>query len=229
MALDRITVSVIHHRLESIVQELGEAMFLLNDPYHGGNHLPDLTVLLPVFVGERLAFWSINRAHQSDIGGATHGAYNPGATEIWQEGIRIPPLKLYDAGTLRDDVMDMIATNVRHPRDFLGDLRAMMGSARVGERRLLKLIDDYGAETATEAAGEVLDSAERQSRACIREWKDGVYTGLSILDDDGHGIENIRLHAKVTKKGDSLIVDLTGCDPQVIGFVNSSYPNTVSA
>jgi len=146
MALDRITVSVIQHRLESIVQEMGEAMlrtaysqilnssrdfstavfdgegrlaaqaehvpihvgalpwavkavaeyfagrirpgdmYLLNDPYHGGNHLPDLTVLLPVFVGERLAFWSINRAHQSDIGGATHGAYNPGATEIWQEG-----------------------------------------------------------------------------------------------------------------------------------------------
>jgi N-methylhydantoinase B len=289
MALDRITVSVIQHRLESIVQEMGEAMlrtaysqilnssrdfstavfdgvgrlaaqaehvpihvgalplavksvaeyfagrlrpgdmYLLNDPYHGGNHLPDLTVLVPVFVGDRLAFWSINRAHQSDIGGATHGAYNPGATEIWQEGIRIPPLKLYDAGTLRDDVMDMIATNVRHPRDFLGDLRAMLGSARVGERRLLKLVDDYGIDTATEAVGEVLDSAERQSRACIREWKDGVYRGLSVLDDDGHGIENIKLRATVTKKGDSLTVDLTGCDPQVIGFVNSSYPNTVSA
>src|SRR6266852_5927431 len=289
MASDPITVSVIQHRLESIVQEMGEAMlrtaysqilnssrdfstavfdgrgrlaaqaehvpihvgalpwavssvadffkgriapgdlFLLNDPYHGNNHLPDLTVLLPVFVGDRPVFWSINRAHQHDIGGATHGAYNPGATEIWQEGIRITPLKLYDAGVLRDDVMDMIAANVRPPRDFLGDLRAMMGSARVGERRLLKLIDDYGAETATEAVGEVLDSAERQSRACIREWKDGVYSGLSVLDDDGHGIENIRLHAKVTKKGDSLIVDLTGCDPQVIGFVNSSYPNTVSA
>src|SRR5215469_16379019 len=222
MTLDRITVSVIQHRLESIVQEMGEAMlrtaysqilnssrdfstavfdgdgrlaaqaehvpihvgalpmavksvadyfagrirpgdmFLLNDPYHGGNHLPDLTALLPVFVGERLAFWSINRAHQSDIGGATHGAYNPGATEIWQEGIRIPPLKLYDAG-------------------------------------------------------------------CIRGWKDGVYRGVSVLDDDGHGIEDIALRATVSKKGDSLIVDLTECDPQVIGFVNSSYPNTVSA
>jgi len=289
MGLDRITVSVIQHRLESIVQEMGEAMlrtaysqilnssrdfstavfdgqgrlaaqaehvpihvgalpmavkavtdyfkgrirpgdmFLLNDPYSGGNHLPDLTALLPVFVGERLVFWSINRAHQSDIGGATHGAYNPGATEIWQEGIRIPPLKLYDAGVLRDDVMDMVATNVRHPRDFLGDLRAMLGSARVGERRLLKLVDDYGIETATEAVGEVLDSAERQSRACIRTWKDGVYRGLSVLDDDGHGIEDIALRATVTKKGDGLIVDLTECDPQVIGFVNSSYPNTVSA
>ena len=100
--------------------------------------------------------------------------------------------------------MDMVATNVRHPRDFLGDLRAMLGSARVGERRLLKLVDEYGIETATAAVGEVLDSAERQSRACIREWKDGVYRGLSILDDDGHGIEDIKLRATVTKKGDSL-------------------------
>ena len=99
----------------------------------------------------------------------------------------------------------------------------------MGERRLLKLVEEYGIDTSTLAVGEVLDSAERQSRACIRQWKDGVYRGLSILDDDGHGIEDIKLRATVTKKGDSLIVDLTGCDPQVIGFVNSSYPNTVSA
>src|SRR5262249_57567675 len=96
-------------------------------------------------------------------------------------------------------------------------------------RRLLKLVDDYGADTALAAVGEVLDSAERQSRACIRGWTDGVYRGVSVLDDDGHGIEDIALRATVTKKGDSLIVDLTECDPQVIGFVNSSYPNTLSA
>src|SRR5207244_3828862 len=135
-----------------------------NDPYHGGNHLPDLTVLLPVFVDGSLAFWSINRAHQHDIGGATHGTYNPAATEIWQEGIRIPPLKLYDAGQLRDDVMQMVATNVRHPGDFLGDLRAMIGSARVGERRVLKLIADYSVETTNAAVSELLDSTERQTR-----------------------------------------------------------------
>src|SRR5215475_8073438 len=134
-------------------------MFLLNDPYHGGNHLPDLTVLLPVFVGERLIFWSINRAHQSDIGGATHGAYNPAATEIWQEGMRITPLKLYDRGELRNDVLHMLATNVRHSRDFLGDLRAMIGSARLGERRLLRLADEYGDDTLTAAVGELLESA----------------------------------------------------------------------
>src|SRR5439155_6543742 len=92
-------------------------VFLLNDPYHGGNHLPDLTAFVPVFIEGELLFWSINRSHQSDIGGAAHGAYNPGATEIWQEGLRITPLKLYAAGELRDDVLKMIATNVRHPHD----------------------------------------------------------------------------------------------------------------
>jgi N-methylhydantoinase B len=204
-------------------------MFLLNDPYHGGNHLPDLTVLLPVFVGERLVFWSINRAHQSDIGGATHGAYNPGATEIWQEGIRITPLKLHDRGELRDDVLQMLAANVRHSRDFLGDLRAMIGSARLGERRLLRLVDEYGVETLTAAVGEILDSAERQARACVQTWSDGVYQGEAILDDDGHGITDIHIRATVTKQGDSLTIDLTDSHPQVIGFVNSSYPNTMSA
>ena len=136
-------------------------VYLLNDPYHGNNHLPDLTAFVPVFAGGRLAFWSINRSHQSDIGGATHGAYNPGATEIWQEGLRITPLKLYDAGVVRDDVLEMIATNVRHPRDFQGDLAAMIGSARVGERRLLALLEEYGA--ATVARGDRRDPRRRRA------------------------------------------------------------------
>jgi N-methylhydantoinase B len=204
-------------------------LFLLNDPYHGNNHLPDLTVLLPVFAEGRVVFWSINRAHQHDIGGATHGGYNPGATEIWQEGVRITPLKLYDAGALRDDVLEMVAVNVRHPRDFKGDLNAMIGSTRMGERRILRLIEEYGLPTVLDAVGEVLDGAERQARACIRGWKDGVFRGESVLDDDGHGIEDIAIRATVTKKGDSLVVDLTESHDQVIGFVNSSYPNTISA
>jgi N-methylhydantoinase B len=203
-------------------------VYLLNDPYRGGNHLPDLTAFVPVFDGGRLAFWSINRAHQSDIGGATHGAYNPGATEIWQEGLRIPPLKLYDRGELREDVLETIVLNVRHPRDFRGDLAAMIGSARVGERRLLALLDELGSARAHAAIEAVLDGAERQVSAVIETWKDGVYEGEAILDDDGHGTEDIRIHAKVTKRGGDLVVDLSGSDPQVRGFVNSSYPNMVS-
>jgi N-methylhydantoinase B len=287
--VDPITVSVLTHRFEAIVQEMGEAMlrtaysqilnssrdfstaicdrdarlvaqaehvpihvgampwavesvrdffagrvrpgdvFLLNDPYHGGNHLPDLTAFVPVFVEDELLFWSINRSHQSDIGGSTHGAYNPAATEIWQEGLRITPLKLYDAGELRDDVMQMITTNVRHPHDFMGDLRAMIGSARIGERRVLALLQEYGPKIVMEAVDLILDSAERQVRECIRGWKDGVYRGKSVLDDDGHGIEDIAIRATVTVKGDALTVDLSGSDAQVIGFVNSSFPNMMSA
>ena len=155
-------------------------------------------------------FWSINRSHQSDIGGATHGAYNAGATEIWQEGIRIPPLKLYDEAGVRDDVLEMIATNVRHPRDFRGDLAAMIGSARVGERRLLALLAEFGSETTHAAVEAVLDGAERQTRAVIAGWKDGVYRGEAILDDDGHGAEDIHdpRHASPSAAATST-VDLT--------------------
>src|SRR2546422_3027395 len=286
---DPVTVSVLTHRLEAIVQEMGEAMlhsayykilnssrdfstalcdagarliaqaehvpihvgaipwavesvrdsfkgrikpgdvYLLNDPYHGNNHLPDLTAFVPVFVGDEVAFWSVNRAHQSDIGGSTHGAYNPGATEIWQEGLRITPLKLYDGGELRDDVLKMIATNVRHPHDFMGDLRAMIGSARIGERRVLALLSEYGPKIVMEAVDEILDSAERQARDCIRQWRDGVYRGEAGLDADGHGIEDIHIPAIVTNKGDALTVDLSDSHAQVIGFVNSSFPNMMSA
>jgi N-methylhydantoinase B len=204
-------------------------VFLLNDPYHGGNHLPDLTVFVPVFAGERPRFWSINRAHQSDIGGATHGAYNAAATDIWQEGIRITPLRLYDGGELRRDVLEMIATNVRHPRDFRGDLAAMIGSAHVGERRLLALAAEFGWPVADAAIEAVLDGAERQTRAVIAQWTDGVYHGEALLDDDGRGNEDIHIRATVEKRGSDLVIDLSDSHPEVASFVNSSYPNMYSA
>ena len=204
-------------------------VFLLNDPYHGGNHLPDLTAFVPVFEGNTPRLWSINRAHQSDIGGATHGAYNASATDIWQEGIRITPLKLYDRGELRRDVMQMIATNVRHPHDFRGDLAAMIGSAHLGEQRFLALANEFGWETTLAAIEAVLDGAERQTRAVIAEWQDGVYFGEALLDDDGRGNEDIHIRATVTKSGSDLKIDLSDSHPQVTSFINSSYPNMYSS
>jgi len=204
-------------------------VYLLNDPYHGGNHLPDLTAFVPVFDGDRLAFWSINRSHQSDIGGATHGAYNPAATEIWQEGLRVPPLQLYDQGRLREDVHALLMLNVRHPRDFRGDLAAMIGSARVGERRLQALLAEFGSAATHAAIEAVLDGAERQVRTLISSWPDGVYYGETMIDDDGHRFHDIHIRAKVTKRGSDLEVDLTDCHEEVDGFINSSYPNTRSA
>jgi N-methylhydantoinase B len=229
-----IHVGALPWAVQSVASFFGDRVrpgdvFLLNDPYHGNNHLPDLTAFVPVFAGGRLVFWSINRAHQSDIGGATHGAYNPGATEIFQEGLRITPLRLYEAGALREDVLQMLATNVRHPRDFRGDLAAMIGSARVGERRLLALIDEYGLERTLAGVEAVLDSAERRTRACIAEWRDGVYRGEAFLDDDGRGHRDIWIRAVVTKRGSDLVVDLRDCHPQVDSFINSSYANMRAA
>ncbi len=204
-------------------------VYLLNDPYSGGNHLPDLTAFVPIFDGSRLAFWAVNRSHQSDIGGATHGGYNAQATEIFQEGLRVPPLKLYERGTRRDDVYELIALNVRHPRDFKGDLAAMIGSAKLGERRVNQLVLEFGSATVEAGVESILDGSERRVRAIVAGWTDGVYEGEAFLDDDGHGSSNINIHARITKRGSDLEVDLSDSHPQVKGFVNSSFANTHSA
>ena len=204
-------------------------VILMNDPYHGGSHLPDVTVFVPVFDNGRRLFWTIVRAHQSDIGGATHGAYNPDATEIWQEGLRIPPIKLYEAGRLRDDILDMIALNVRNAHDFRGDLAAMIGAAHLGERRMQKLFAEMTGPVVEAAVEAVLDAAEAQARAVVSTWKDGVFHGEAFLDDDGRGNNDIRIAARVTKRGSDVEVDLSESDPQVTSFVNSSHANMHAA
>ncbi|MGK7866125.1 hydantoinase B/oxoprolinase family protein [Falsiroseomonas sp. E2-1-a20] len=203
--------------------------FLLNDPWHGGSHLPDLTIVLPVFEDGALVFLCVVRAHQSDIGGATHGGYNPGATEIWQEGLRIPPIRLGEGDTLREDLVAMLALNTRIARDFRGDLMAMWGSARLGAKRLEALLASHGAAKLNAAVEAILDLAEAHAGRIISGWTDGTYHGEAVLDDDGHGAEDVTIRATVTKQGATLVVDLTASDPQTLGFVNSSWPNTVSA
>jgi N-methylhydantoinase B len=204
-------------------------VILLNDPDYGGSHLPDLTAFVPVFAGGKRLLWTVVRAHQSDIGGATHGAYNPGATEIWQEGLRVPPIKLYEAGRPREDLLDLLALNVRNPREFRGDLAAMLGAAHLGERRVAKLFGEFGAPVVEAAIEAILDATEQQTRAVVSTWKDGVFHGEAFLDDDGHGRSDIRIAAKVTKKGSDIEVDLSASDPQSTSFVNSSHANMQAA
>jgi N-methylhydantoinase B len=204
-------------------------VILLNDPYHGGSHLPDLTAFVPIFDGGRRLLWTIVRAHQSDIGGGTHGGYNPSAREIYQEGLRVPPIKLYEAGRPRDDLLDLLALNIRNSREFRGDLAAMLGAAHLGERRLSKLFAEVGAPTVEAAIEAILDAAEQQARAVVSTWKDGVFYGEAFLDDDGHGRNDIRIAARVTKKGSDVEVDLSQSDPQSTSFVNSSHANMQAA
>jgi N-methylhydantoinase B len=204
-------------------------VFLLNDPWHGGSHLPDLTIVVPVFEGGQVRFFSVVRAHQSDIGGGTHGGYNPGATEIWQEGLRIPPIRLGENGEMREDLVAMLALNTRINRDFRGDLAAMLGAAKLGANRLGELLAQHGGEGLMAAVEAILDLAHAHTRRILESWPDGTWTGTALLDDDGHGNEDIAIRATCTKQGGTLTVDLSASDDQVPGFVNSSYPNMFSA
>src|SRR5438445_188153 len=204
-------------------------VILLNDPYNGGSHLPDLTAFVPVFAGDKRLLWTIVRPHQRAIGAATHGPYNPAATEIYQEGLRVPPIKLYEAGKLRDDLLDLLALNIRNPREFRGDLAAMVGAAHLGERRLSRLFAEFGEPVVEAAIEAILDATEQQTRAVVSTWKDGVFHGEAFLDDDGHGRYDIRIAAKVTKSGSNVEVDLSASDPQSTSFVNSSHANMQAA
>ncbi|MBU1175330.1 MAG: hydantoinase B/oxoprolinase family protein [Alphaproteobacteria bacterium] len=204
-------------------------IFLLNDPYFGGSHLPDVTAFAPVFIEDALAFWAINRAHHSDIGGATYGAYNAAAREIWQEGIRLPPLRFYDRGSMRPDILRLLKANVRHARDFEGDLMAQIGSVRLAERRLHALASEFGGAVIRASTSRILDATEAQARAIFAEWQDGTYEGEAALDDDGRGNDDITIRARVTVAGSDITVDLTDSDPEVTSFLNSSVANTRSA
>ena len=203
-------------------------LFVLNDPYFGGSHLPDITIIRPVFHQGTLLFYAVNRAHHSDVGGGTHGGYNPAASEIYQEGLRIPPLKLYDRGTPRQDLLQMLAANVRHPENFLGDLNAQIGSVMIAVQRIQDLLNIYGSGVLLASVDEILAATERQVREFISQWPDGVYHGESLVDDDGFDNKLIPIRAEVTIAGETMTIDLSESSPQVTGFINSAYANTRS-
>ncbi len=205
-------------------------VFLLNDPYlAGGNHLPDWVVARPVFTGGELVGFCCNRAHQSDIGGGAAGTYNPTATEIFHEGIRLPVMQLADAGGVRDDLWQLLLANSRTPDLLDGDLRAMLGSVKIGAERLIELVTELGRDTALVAFDEVCDHAERVFRSRIAELPDGTWHASEHWDDDCFGPADVTLRLALTVEGDEVTVDFTGTDPQIRGFKNSGWVNTWSA
>src|SRR3989442_1032389 len=159
-------------------------MVILNDPYKGGTHLPDLTLVSGVFSKRKLLFYVACRAHQSDIGGMSPGSM-PLAQEIYQEGLRIPPIKLMTAGTMNRDVWDMVLANVRTPEEREGDLSAMLGANRTGERRLMEMVAKYGLRDVSHYVTELLNYSERMTRRVISEIPNGIYDAEDFLDNDG--------------------------------------------
>ena len=217
--------------LEKFRDEIADRdVFILNDPYEaGGNHLPDYTIIRPVFVrGELLAF-CCNRAHQSDIGGGAAGTYNSAATEIFHEGLRLPVLRLVDAGSLRKDVWQLLLINSRCPDLLDGDLRAMIGSTEIGAVRVAETLLSVREGTARDYLEGILDYAERLVLEEIAALPDGVYEGEDESDNDCFGPADIRVRVRITVSKSGMHVDFTGSSPQIAGFKNSSLANTYSS
>lgn len=203
---------------------------ITNDPYCGGQHLPDIIAYRPVFhEGKRIAYVGA-LCHHIDVGGLAAGSYAATATEIFQEGLRIPPVKLIENGRRNDGVWAMIRQNIRKPDLLLGDLTSQIASLEVGRAALIRLADRYGAEAMLEAGARILDQSEAGMRAALAAMPDGTYEFTDVLDDDGVDIGKIiELKVKLTIKGDEAVADLSGCSPQSQGPVNATLASSNAA
>jgi N-methylhydantoinase B len=205
---------------------------ILNDPYAGGTHLPDITMVLPVFLPshDQPAFYVSNRAHHADVGGAFPGSMGP-AREIFQEGIRIPPVRIVRGGNLDREMLDLILMNVRTPQEREGDLASQIGACRVGEQRMLQLAEKYGEQNLQPLVEELLDYSERLVRAELRTMPAGDFSAEDWLDDDGVTAvpRRITVRLRFDPAAASLNIDFSGSSPQVAGSVNAVRAITLSA
>ncbi|MFK0093512.1 hydantoinase B/oxoprolinase family protein [Pseudomonas sp. NPDC090592] len=204
-------------------------VIILNDPYEGGMHLPDIFMFKPIFFKGRLQGFSVVIAHHCDVGGRVPGSNAADSTEIYQEGLRIPPTKLYTAGEENETLFEIIKKNVRLPDLVLGDLGAQLATCNIGERELVRLFDRYGEQGLRDYFDELLDYGERLTRKAIQAWPDGTYEFLDHIDNDGFCETPIPIKCAVTVKGDRLSVDFAGSSPQVRGAINSTLSFVKSA
>jgi N-methylhydantoinase B len=204
--------------------------FLLNDPYDGGTHLPDITLAVPIFVDGRVVALACTMCHHQDVGGRTPGSVPTDATELYQEGVIIPPTQLFRAGVLDENLFALLTRNVRLPDVFTGDLMAQVAAGRLGGVRVRELMAAHGADTVLAYIEELLARAERLTRAQIAAIPDGEYTFEDYLDDDGVDIgRRIKIALTLRVHGSSMTFDFTGTDAQVRGPFNSVPASTMSA
>lgn len=208
---------------------LPDEIAVLNDPYCGGTHLPDLTMVMPVYLGSRRPlFFVASRAHHADVGGSRPGSMGP-AREIFEEGIRIPPVKIFAHGRMNNDVLALILSNVRIARDREGDLAAQIAACRTGARRLEEIWKKYGASEVRTYEKHLLDYSERMMRAALRKIRPGVYRAEDQLDGDGLGSGPIAIRVAIRVRNGEAEVDFTGTAPQCAGNLNAVYAITYSA
>lgn len=193
---------------------------VLNDPYRGGTHLPDVTMVSPVFAGGDLVYFVASRAHHADVGGMSPGSL-PLSTELYQEGVIIPPVKLMHSGWINEGVLDLIVANSRAPQERLGDLEAQLAAHRAGEQRLLDILTQRGVETAGEHADALMDYSRRMTEATIAAIPDGMYLFEDRLEGDGQREFDIPIRVMLIVSGSRMQVDFSGSAAQVAGNVNA--------
>lgn len=205
-------------------------MYILNDPYQGGMHLPDIFVFKPIFSGGRRIALACTICHHGDIGGRVPGSNAADSTEIFQEGIRIPPLHLFRKGERNETLIALLERNVRIPVQMKGDLRAQIAACHIAKKSLLDLVKQHGADKVKLYMQQLLDYSERMTRAALSTFPDGIYQFVDHIDEDGIDPETpVRLQVSVAKKGDGITVDWTGSSPQVKGAINSTLSFTKSS
>jgi N-methylhydantoinase B len=204
-------------------------IFIVNDPYLGGTHLMDVKFVKPFFYKGRHFAWLANTGHWPDMGGAVPGGFSANATEVEQEGLRLPPVKLYKAGVLDEEILSIILSNIRIADQRIGDIKAQAAALAIGEKRLAALIDRYGEDVVEAAIVELKARAAQQMRAKIATIPDGTYDGESIVDSDGVEDRPLRIALTVRKEGTELYFDLSRSSPPCRGPMNSVIATTKSS
>jgi N-methylhydantoinase B len=205
-------------------------VYIFNDPYlAAGQHLPDVYIVRPIFIDGAIEGWATTVAHLNDVGGIVPGSNSIGSTEIYQEGLRLPVLKLYSAGKESQTIWDIVSANVRIPDKVLGDIKAQVSACLVGEREFTDLFKRYGRDTLRKAFSAIHDYSEGLARAEFSDMKDGVYRFTNHIDGIGDNPEPITFNVALTIKGSDITVDWTGTSPVVRGGINSPFPFTKAA
>ena len=231
-----IFVGVMAFAVRAVIEKAAERggvhegdVWIFNDPYDGGTHLSDFRLVKPVFRDGAVFCYLASVGHWHDVGGNVPGNYNPAATESFQEGMLIPPVKLYDRGAFRQDIVDILSANSRLPLSLYGDLNGQINSLELGEKRLHALLDDYGAETTREALATLRTRAATMMRACIEQLPKGTFTAEDWLDNDGIVDEPLKIALDMTVEDGRLVLDFTRSSAACGGPVNISRATTVAA
>ena len=221
--------------MQSLLTKFGDRIedgdiFVANDPHvAGGTHLPDINMAMPIFVGGELAAFTCNIAHHADVGGMAPGSMAGGMSEIYQEGLRIPVIRLFRKGELQQDIFDLLLLNVRVPDERRGDYYAQIAACRLGRRRLLEIIETYSLATVRAAFVEIVTRTELRMREAISGIPDGDYAFEDVMDDDGLGATDIPIRLAVAKRGEKIRFDFAGTAAQVPGNINVTMNATVAS